>query len=234
MPKQIPLQLEFRADQHFDHYHPGANSETVWLLADAAAGNGEHLIYLWGDAGLGKTHLLQAICQRAHQGQRSAFYLPLKSIGHHGPEFLDGLESFGLVCVDDVEAIAGDEEWELTFFNFFNRSRDLGHHLIVAARYPPRELGILLPDLKTRLAWGLTLRLQSPDDEDKLAALTLRAKTLGFELTPQVGRFLIARYPRDLPSLWSLLARLDRATLAAKRKLTIPFLKSFLKAGHER
>jgi DnaA family protein len=106
--------------------------------------------------------------------------------------------------------------------------RELGNRLIVTAPVPPAELSIRLPDLKTRLGWGLTLRLQALNDDDKLIALGSYARSLGLDLPPQVGRFLLSHYRRDLSSLRRLLDDLDHATLAAKRKLTIPFLKNFL------
>ncbi|MEN8259190.1 MAG: DnaA regulatory inactivator Hda [Pseudomonadota bacterium] len=228
MPTQIPLHFEFRADQSFAHYHAGANAEAVACISRLAEAAGESLIFLWGGVGLGKTHLLQACCQRAHQSGASALYLPLKEMRNSSPELLEGLESVEVACIDEIETIAGDDDWEIAFFNFFNRNRDRGHRLVVAAGRAPADLEIRLPDLKSRLSWGLTLRLQPLGDDDKLAAITLKAKNMGLELSPQVGRFLLAHCPRDLPSLWALLSRLDHATLAAKRKLTLPFLKEYL------
>ena len=228
MPTQIPLHFEFRADQSFAHYHAGANAEAVACLTRLAEGTGESLIFLWGDAGLGKTHILQACCQHAHQLGANALYLPLHKMRRYGAELLDGLDSVEVACIDDIETIIGDDAWEIAFFNFFNRSRDRGHRLVVAANSAPADLGIRLPDLQSRLAWGLTLRLQPLGDDDKLAAITLKARHMGLELSPRVGRFLLAHYPRDLPSLWALLSRLDHASLAAKRKLTLPFIKEYL------
>jgi DnaA family protein len=130
--------------------------------------------------------------------------------------------------VDDISAIAANPSWEQAFFHYFNCLRERAARLIVADRSPPAKLPIRLADLRTRLAWGLTILLKPLSDADKLAALRLRARHLGLEISPQVGQFLLTRYPRDLPSLWGLLEQLDRATLAAKRRLTIPFLKQYL------
>lgn len=93
---------------------------------------------------------------------------------------------------------------------------------------PPKQIPLQLPDLVTRLGWGLTLKLKTLNEEQRITVLTSKANALGFDITPPVGRFLLAHYSRDLPSLWTLLDKLDHATLAAKRKLTIPFLKQFL------
>ncbi len=228
MIRQLPLPLAFNPEHGFGEYFPGGNAEAVAHLRLAAQGQGEPLIYLWGEAGIGKSHLLQACCLDAHRAGFSVSYLPLRNLLEYGCEVLNGLASQRLICMDDLDSVAGDETWERSLFGLFNRLRDQGHGLIVSARTPPAAIPVILPDLKTRLSWGLTLMLRPLLDEDKLSALTLRAKTLGLDMPPQVGRFLLSTHRRDLNSLMDLLGQLERATLAAKRKLTIPFLKTYL------
>jgi len=228
MAEQLPLRFAFNPELGFEQYHSGANAEIVAHLRLAAAGQGDALIFLWGESGTGKSHLLNACCREACRSGLSVSYLPLANLREFGPGVLDGLEHQDLVCLDEVDAIAGDDLWELALFTLFNRLRDLGSRLIAAAPLPPAELPIRLPDLKTRLGWGLTLRLQPLNDEDKLIALGAYARSLGLDLPPQVGRFLFSHYRRDLSALRGLLDELDHATLAAKRKLTIPFLKNYL------
>jgi DnaA family protein len=225
--RQLPLPLAFNPEHDFEEYYPGGNAEAVGHLRNAAQGEGEPFIYLWGKAGLGKTHLLHACCREAHRVGLAVSYIPLRALQEYGGEVLDELEEQDLVCLDDLESVAGDEKWEQALFDLFNRLRDAGHGFIISARTLPGELPLVLPDLKTRLSWGLTLLLRDFSDADKIAALTLRAKLLGLELPPPVGRFLLSNCRRDLPGLMELLEQLDQATLAAKRKLTIPFLKAF-------
>jgi DnaA family protein len=128
--------------------------------------------------------------------------------------------------VDDVQAIAGHLDWERALFALYERLRAHGGVLLVAARVGPAALGLALPDLATRLAAGLVYQLQALREDEKIAALRLRAGLRGFELSDEVARYLLARHPRDLHSLFALLDRLDSATLAAQRRLTIPFLRS--------
>ena len=228
MIRQIPLPLAFNPEHDFDEFHAGGNAEAVDHLRQAAMGKGEHFIYLWGSPGLGKTHLLHACCREAHRAGLTVSYVPLQGLQSFGGEVLEGLEELDLVCLDDLEAVAGDQAWEQVLFDLFNRLRDKGNGFIISSRTPPVELPVILPDLKTRFSWGLTLCLRDFSDADKLAALSLRAKLLGLDLPSAVGRFLLTNYRRDLPGLMALLEHLDRATLAAKRKLTIPFLKRYL------
>jgi DnaA family protein len=228
LTKQLPLHFEFRASLTFDDFFPASNQEIINHLQQSIAGNGERQIFLWGQTGLGKSHLLQASCQQAQNLQLSSFYFALSRSELPDPELLKGLDKFDIVCFDNIEHIASNQAWELAFFNFFNLHRDQGHTLILSASCPPNEIAIELPDLRTRLNWGLTLKIQPLCDNDKITALIFKADQMGFEISPQAGRFLLTRYDRDLSSLWALLTKLDRASLAAKRKLTIPFLKQIL------
>jgi DnaA-homolog protein len=228
MAKQLPLQFEFRANQSFEDFFPSTNNEVINHLQKASSGLGERQIFLWGPSGLGKSHLLQACCHRAQSLNLSSFYFSFSAIELPDPELLMGLEVFDVVCLDNIEQIAGNAAWENAFFNFFNRHRDEDHILIMSANCAPNQIAIQLPDLKTRLNWGLTLKLQSLSDHEKIKTLIFKADKMGFEISAQVGRFLLTHYERDLPALWVLLTKLDQASLAAKRKLTIPFLKQIL------
>ena len=210
-----------RDNAAFENYFSGANGEAVFALKQCAEGRGEQFIYLWGTQGTGKSHLLQAVCKL----EKNAVYLPLSEKESLVPDMLEGLESMAIVCIDDMEQIAGDPEWETAVFNLFNRVRDSGNRLIITDNVKPADLGIKLPDLVSRLNWGLTLHLQLLNDEGKLSALQLRAVKRGFELPDNVGKYLLSRNTRDLSSLFDLLDQLDEASLAAQRKLTIPFVK---------
>jgi len=227
MPEQIPIQFDLKADQSFSSFYIASHQELVQHLTDTASGKGDQQIYLWGKEGLGKSHLLQACCQQAHKLQRSAFYLLLKN-QLPPPSVLDGLESFDLVCIDNIELCADNSAWELALFNFYNQSRENDQQLIISAHCPPTFLPLELADLKTRMSWGLTLKLQELSDVERIAALTCKARNLGFEISPQVGKFLNKHYSRDIRVLWNLLPKLEQATLIAKRKLTVPFLKQIL------
>lgn len=229
MAQQLPLPFTFNPSMEFDQFHQGANAEPVRHLRASADGRGEQLIFLWGGEGTGKTHLLNACCRQAALRGRTVSYLPLATLHQYGPGVLEGLEHMDLVCLDDVHRIGGDTGWESALFELFNRLRELGHVLIAAAELPPIQLPIRLADLRTRLGWGLTLHLLPMADTDKLAVLRLYAQSIGLELPLPVARFLLTHYPRDLPALRRLLDQLDQATLAAKRKLSVPFVKAVLR-----
>lgn len=230
-PIQLPLGVRLRDDATFANYYPGANAAAlgyVERLCEADAGWTDSLIYLWGAAGVGRSHLLQAACLRFEQRDEAAVYLPLAEVADYGPELLDNLEQCELVCLDDLEAVAGRADWEEALFHLFNRLRDAGKRLLLAASTSPRELGVQLPDLQSRLTLALVFQLQELADEDKLRALQLRASRRGLQMPDEVGRFILTRGARSMSALFELLEQLDQASLQAQRKLTIPFLKETL------
>jgi DnaA family protein len=225
---QLSLGLALKESARFASYFPGQNQEAVTSLRLSAEGTGDTLVYLAGASGLGKTHLLQAACQQAADAGRTAVYLPLRNLPGLLPAVFEGLERMDLVCLDDVDAIAGRTDWELGLFDLFNRLRECGGTLLVTAGKRPNHSGIRLADLVSRLRWGVVYVLKPLDEETLFAAVTYRARARGLELPEDTARFLLRRFPRDLASLCDLLDRLDQASLVARRRLTIPFVKAAL------
>ncbi|MGB5472592.1 MAG: DnaA regulatory inactivator Hda [Gammaproteobacteria bacterium] len=225
---QLPLGLALRDSARFESFFGVQNGELVTILQQAATGTGETLVYLAGADGLGKTHLLQAASRHATQAGRSSTYLPLAARAELAPEVLAGLEQMDLVCLDDIQAIAGDAPWERGVFDLFNRVRAAGGTLLVAGQQRPDRTGFALPDLVSRLAWGVTYVLKPLAEADVLAALDWRARSRGLELPDVTARFLIKRLPRDLPTVFDLLDRLDEASMVEQRRLTVPFVKAVL------
>ena len=154
MNPQIPLGLALRTGATFDNYCAGPNSEVVRGLQACAVGRGDSPVYMWGDQGLGKTHLLQAACAHSGNLQQPSAYLPLCEAPKLPIAILEGLESMALVCIDDIHVIAGQSHWEVALFNLFNRIREQGVRLLMASCLAPDKMQLVLPDLRSRLAWG--------------------------------------------------------------------------------
>lgn len=225
---QVPLQFEFQSNLTFASFFAGNNTEIITNLQNLADDGIEQQIFIWGESGSGKSHLLQACCQHAKATGKDPFFLKFIPDQLPAPQLMEGLEDMELVCFDDIQHVAGHADWETTLFGFYNSHRQNNHKLLLAADCPPKYLPFDLPDLKTRMSWGLTLKIQPLRDDQLIDALTFKAHFLGFDIPPKVGRFLLNHYVHDLPALWLLLEKIDRATLAAQRKLTIPFLKQIL------
>jgi DnaA-homolog protein len=228
MMRQLPLAVRLRDFAVFETFEPGPNGAVMAMLADAAALGPS--LWLWGPPGSGKSHLLQAACA-AHA---RAAYLPAGELLAVGPEALEGWIDRTLVCIDDVDRLAGHREWELAAFTLFNQLRDGGGRLVVSASAAPAATEFALPDLRSRLAWGGAYRLEALSDEDRIAALRRRAAHRGLELPGEAARYLLRRLPRDMRALCEWLDRLDVASLAAGRRLTLPFVKSIIEAAPQR
>lgn len=219
--KQLALAVRLRADAVFESFWPGQNGEIIAALQVP----GTAPLWLWGAGGSGKTHLLQAVC--AATGKTAAYFPLERSVGLP-PEALAGYERTPVLCVDDADAVAGDLAWEKALFRLFNDSAELRTRLIFAASGPPRQLGWALEDWRSRAAACVVYQLRELDDEGRIEALRLRAGQRGLQLPYETSEYLLKRLPRDLRSLFDILDQLDEASLAAQRRLTIPFIRDAL------
>jgi DnaA family protein len=231
MLTQLPLSLKLRDDSIFDNFYVGKNAQLIETLKAFVLGRSEQFIYCYGELGVGKTHLLQACCHAVDEkNQASIFYLPLSNYTDFSPAIFEDLEHQHCVCIDDVDAIVGNRAWEEALFYFYNRARDHQVSLLISAQHAPQQLKCVLPDLQSRLSWGLTLEIKSLTDIEKMHALQMRAGLRGLNLSDDVSNYLIHRYSRNMRDLFFVLEKLDQASLAAKRKLTVPFVKSVMQS----
>ncbi|HWV15236.1 MAG TPA: DnaA regulatory inactivator Hda [Cellvibrio sp.] len=232
IPQQLSLGVSLNDDATFSNFYAPdstANAQVLNAVRQQIDTANEPFLYLWGASGCGLTHLLQAACHQAEFLGKAFQYFPLRELLGYAPgELFAGLEELELVCLDGLDAIVNRPEWELALFNLYNRLRDSDKLLLVSATVGPRELAVGLPDLASRLQWGATFHVQSLDDAEKQQALQFRARARGLELSEDVASFIIQRLPRDMNELFLQLHRLDHASLAEQRKLTIPFVKKTL------
>jgi DnaA family protein len=229
---QIPLPLEPRRDNRFEDFVAGPNQAVVdalrHVLEEPAV-----CLYLRGPESSGKTHLLTALCHAARDAGRTAFYAGLRRMPAGATSSFEGLEGLDLVCVDDLDAVAGKLEWEETLFHLFNRALATSGKLVVSSRLRVSALPLALPDLRSRLASGLRLNLQPLDEEHKRQVLATHAAALGVELPEEVSRYLLSRGRRSLAHLLAVVEQLQRSAFAAKRRITVPMAREVIKGpGH--
>lgn len=221
---QLTLSLKLRDEATFANFYVGENSALLECLRDPQI----PFFYLWGSRGVGKTHVLQASCHLAR-----SMYLSLQEREILPLNIFDGFENLDLLCVDDIDAVMGDAAWEEALFHCYNRARDQKIKMIVAASKPVKLLDCHLPDLESRLLSGVSFEMKPLSDSDLLLALNMRAKNRGIFLEEEVAQFLLRHYPRNMQALYTILERLDQASLSAKRKITIPFVKQVLQGALE-
>ena len=225
---QLALNIQLRDDATFASYFPGSNQQALNAVTQLSKGQGESFIYLWGQFGVGCSHLLQAACLTAHQMNTASVYIPFDDTQKITPQSLPDIDSVPLVCLDNIQWIAGQTEWEEAVFHLFNRIKSNQGSLLIASNMPPQQMPIQLADLKSRLTWGVVYHLHPLNDEQKLNAIQLRAHQRGIHLEDTVGRFLLNRCGRTMYELFQLLEKLDSASLTQQRRLTIPFVKQVL------
>ena len=222
----LPLQLSDHAV--FASFLAEGNEALFATLSDfthAIAGPG---CWIWGVPACGKSHLLQAVCERAGD---AAIYLPMQQLAAYDAALLTGLESRAIVCLDDINVVLGDDVWEQALFALANQLFDNDGQLLIAASSAPREASVALPDLASRFSRLTTFQVHELDDDQRVRALQLRSEHRGLELPLESARYLMRRSRRDMASLYELLDRLDNAALQAKRRLTVPFVREVIEGG---
>lgn len=212
----------------FENYWVGHNSELVTALRASIETGEPKVIYFYGPAGAGKSHLLYAAMRLAKEEIINTTFLALDN-ANVGPEMLSVVDVEHVVCVDNIQIWAASESRERALFTLFEQIKHAGGQLIVSASQAPENAGFLLRDLISRLSSGLIYPIHSLNEEQQLAALKMRASQRGLSISDETVRYLITRSSRDSSELFSILDRIDKASLVEKRRITIPFLQALLK-----
>jgi len=224
---QLPLQFDADGARTFATFFPGSNQLVLEALQQLARAEGaDTQVFIWGDEGVGKTHLLNACCHAAAaQGFRIA-YVPATLVS--SATMFEGLGESDLVCIDDIDKLSGDPEIEQALFRLFNRLREREARLLVGSGKAVTALDIKLPDLRTRLGWGVTYRVRELTTDEVRMALQQQATTAGLTLEHNVLDYLLNHFPRDINTQSANLKQLDLASMQAQRKITVPLIRSVL------
>ncbi len=231
---QMPLALRYSPDQRFDSF-VAAPSGALAQLRALAERPGADWLFLAGPARTGKTHLALALCAAAEQAGRRAAYLPLAAAAGRAREALQALDDRDVIALDGLEKLVGgisaeSRDDEIALFDFHNRARTRGTSVLYTAQALPDELALALPDLRSRLQQCARIALSPLDDDGRRAVLRDRAPRRGLDLEAAAIDWLLTRTDRDLGALVGLLDKLDRASLAAQRRITVPFLRQVIGA----
>ncbi len=223
--QQLILNIRQSLSFDFASYIPGGNAQVLERLKQVAQGDQTGFYFIWGPSGVGKSHLLQAACQQAHDVQLGSIYLCAEQLVQLEPEALEQLEQYPLVALDNIEVLAGDTRWEEALFHLYNRIMLFEHALVISSEQSPQSLDITLPDLKSRLKAGETYHLKLLDDTQKITYLHAAARQRGFSLGKDVAEFILQRAARDVHSLTWIIDQLDQISLSEHRQVTIPLVK---------
>ena len=222
---QIPLPLSFDKRFSLENYISDNSEYVCQHLTALFDETGESLIGLWGGTDSGKTHLLNA-CAHYARHCHVQFHLfdamqLLEAKAQNFSEFPHG----SVLGVDNLDLLAGNRDWEEQFYHLINRVKSGEIRFVFSLSRNPRDIGFRLPDLKSRLMWGLLIAVQSPDDEQLSTVLKARARLLGLEMSDNVLNYLLSHYSRKLSEQMQMLYQLDHAAMTKKRKITIPLIR---------
>jgi DnaA family protein len=213
---------------NFDDYYLARDCQAIDILTACLHAEADPVVFLFGRAGVGLSHLLQASCDAMQRRRQSALYLPAASLLQQGCDLLEGLEHLSLFCLDDVELVVGNAVFEQALFHFYNRMRDQGHRMIFAAHQPLASLSFCYPDLQTRLAWGVQYEVKPLEDHDKVRFIQNYAASHAFTISQDVAVYMVNHLSRDMARLKGLIIQLGQASLKAQHRVSIPFLKAYL------
>ncbi len=229
--QQLPLQVGPADYAVFASYFAGSNGALVHALNEIAQVRSRSVLWLWGAPQTGRSHLLQATVYAADAAGHRSAYLPLRPGSGLEPDALDGMGELDVVCMDDIDQVAGSAAWEQQLFSVFEGLRARGARLVMSAACAPLHARFELPDLVSRFTSGATFRIRPLTDDEKLGALKLRSAWRGLDLPDDTAVWLLKHADRAVGALFGLLDRLDREALAAQKRLTVPFVKSVLESS---
>lgn len=230
---QLSLPVSLPDEETFESFNSIGNEFVVSYLQQFCHQHNEGqkpLSYVFGPPGLGKSHLLFASCHQAKLAGVESIYLNMLELKNMPCELINEVAEYGLICIDNLHAIIGSKEWEIAIFDLINQVLEKPHQpkLIMAATISPIAAQFNLPDLVSRLTWGAVFQLATRTDEELCSIIQFRLELRGLETTDESIRFLLTRVERNLANLMQIVNELDKKSLQAQRKLTIPFIKQAL------
>jgi chromosomal replication initiator protein len=219
MPTPPPTYTRLNPNYVFDSFIEGGSNRLARAAALGVAQNPGHSynpLFIYGGAGLGKTHLIHAIghvvlanhinviCTSAEQFTNE-FVSALRD--RSTDDFRKKYRSIGILLIDDIHFIGGKEQTEESFFHTFNELHNTNRQIVITSDCPPKSMPLLEERLRSRFEWGLIVDLQPPDFETRLAILQSKAQRRGVNLTLDVLEFIARRNQRNIRELEGSLNR---------------------------
>lgn len=220
--QQLLLDIQPLPSPALTNFVPGRNAELLSMLsAIVSQQENERYVYVWGDSGCGKSHLLRAMIDAYTQKNLKAVYCCAKKLDELVVD-----ETTDCIAIDDIDALTQSGQGKL--FNLYNQLREEGHTvLLMSGKAAPMRMD-MRQDVVTRLGWGLVYQVLELTEDERIQAMRQHAASRGFELSEEICRYLLRHGRRDLRSLLMTLDALDRYSLVHQRQITIPLLRELL------
>ena len=207
-----------------DFYTNKENLNLVNNLKDQEAGD----IIIQASSNTGKSHLLQSACNFYNEIGKTSFYLPIKKALDYDPSVLDSINKIDLICIDDIDFVAKNDDWERAIFNLINQCQQSTSRIIFSVSGSIDTAGFNLPDLLSRLNKLLKYNVANIDDGDIELAIDLIIEHNSINIGDKEINYILNHAKRDIAHLKHILFKLDEYSLSTKKKITIPLIKEII------
>ena len=202
----------------FDKFLGTENAELVYVLQHKH----DPFIYVWGEEGAGKSHLLRAWVAQALDAGKKAVYIDAAAT-----PLTEAAFEAEYLAIDQIEKLGNEEQALL--FAVFNRFRNSGKgFLLLSSEHTPQQL-VIREDLRTRMAYCLVYEVKPLTDQEKIDALVSMAAARQVIIDPEIFEYLLNHWRRDMDSLMQMLDTLDNYAVTMGKRITLPLLRQLLK-----
>jgi len=222
-PQQLIFPWTKKSVATFDHFYMDDQN----LRAKDALLKEDDL-FLYGIAGTGKTFLLQSLCNHYTDCEKTSLYIPLNEVKEYGSSFLDSLEELDLICIDQIDSIAGDDVWEVAIFNLINNCLTSKCRLIFCSRLNPSSINFNLKDLFSRIKRIDHIELLPVSENNLRDAIRFITDLRSLEIGDTEIDYLMTHSTRSITNIIEIIDELDLLSLKLKRRITIPLIKEFI------
>ena len=225
-----PKQLTFPWNKSFHSSFEGfyidpKNKQLISILENISINEN---MYIYGLKNSGKTYLLQSLCNKYSKNDKSSLFLPLMDVTKYGVEIIDSIENMDLVCIDGLEAVSQNKEWEIGLFNLINNAQQTGCRLVFTSSSEEGAINFSLADLDSRIRKFQSHEIFPISDDHLLKALKKTTNLRSISLGEKEAQYLITYTKRNIADLTIILESLDQLSMENKRRITIPLIKELL------
>ena len=224
-PKQLIFPWKMSNKSRFDNFYFDSSNMEV---KDAILSDRD--IFLYGINKTGKTFLLQSLCNHYSGIGKSSLFIPLKDVKDLGSQITDSLEGLDLICIDDVNLIEGDEDWEMALFNLINNCLLTNCRLVFCSSLNAININFTLKDLISRIKKIDRIEIYPIKKNNLPNAIKFIAKSRSIQLGQKEIDYLITYSERSISNLIQIIEKLDQQSMELKRKISIPLIKEVIQA----
>jgi DnaA family protein len=229
-PKQLIFPFQINQKASFDSFFCSPDNQNLMTrLTDIVSSQDTSELIIYGEEGSGKSFLMQAVCNELSSAEKQFAFIPMKKAFNMGVEIFQNLGSLDVVCIDDLQLILDNQDWETALFNLINECQQSSCSLMLSlGGTQPLDESVILPDLLSRIKRMEFIALHAVQDEFFNQAIDFVAQQLDIKIEEAELEFLLKHQTRIFSLLVENIITLDNQAASLKRKITIPLIKETL------